>query len=145
MMVESEIRVPANRSDEVSLGRHAYSQTARRRAAYRSGVDAERRAAAILAGRGYEILSRRYRSPLGEIDLVAIKDAHLAFVEVKARRTRDDAAWSVTPRQQRRIAGAAEHWLQNFPEYADRDISFDAVLFAPRSGAEYISDAFRLW
>jgi putative endonuclease len=117
---------------------------AKRIEAYRKGQEAEQDAAALLARRGYEILSRRFRSPAGEIDLVAAKGAHLAFVEVKARRSRDDAAWSVTPRQQRRIAEAAGYWLQRFPEYQDRDMSFDAVLFAPRSGAEYISDAFRL-
>ncbi|WP_088346133.1 MULTISPECIES: YraN family protein [Rhodomicrobium] len=111
--------------------------------AYHRGLKAEADAENLLAGRGYEILSRRYRSPAGEIDLVAARGAHLAFVEVKARRSRDDAAWSVTPRQQRRIADAASYWLQSFPEYQDRDISFDAVLFAPAAGAEYISDAFR--
>lgn len=111
--------------------------------AYRKGQDAEHDAAAMLTRRGYEILSRRFRSPAGEIDLVASNGAHLAFVEVKARRNRDDAAWSVTPRQQRRIADAAGYWLQSFPEYQDRDISFDAVLIAPRQCAEYISDAFR--
>jgi putative endonuclease len=141
MFVASEIRVPAQ--NRCALKKPGVMQAAKRRAAYRAGVDAEKRAAVMLAGRGYEILSRRYRSPLGEIDLVATDGARLAFVEVKARSTRDDAAWAVTPRQQRRIAGAAEHWLQTFPEYADRDMSFDAVLVAPRSGAEYISDAFR--
>ena len=112
-------------------------------AAYRKGQEAERDAADMLSRRGYEILSRRFRSPAGEIDLVASKGAHLAFVEVKARRHRDDAAWSVTPRQQRRIADAAGYWLQSFPQYQDRDMSFDAVLIAPRQSAEYISDAFR--
>ncbi len=118
--------------------------TARKREAYEKGCQAERQAASMLARRGYEILSRRYRSPVGEIDLVAINGRHLAFVEVKARRKLSDAAWSVTPRQQRRIADAASYWLQNFPEYQDRDMSFDAVLIASHNAAEYIPDAFRL-
>ena len=70
--------------------------------AYQKGQDAERDAAAMLTRRGFDILSRRFRSPAGEIDLVASNGPHLAFVEVKARRNRDEAAWSVTPRQQRR-------------------------------------------
>lgn len=119
----------------------AAGQRAKKQAAYRRGLDAEDRAASMLTKRGYEILGRRFRSPAGEIDLVAAKGAHLAFVEVKSRRTIDEAAWSVTPRQQRRITDAAGYWLQNFPEYADSDISFDAVLFAPHS-SEYIADAF---
>ena len=112
--------------------------------AYRTGLDAENHAAALLTGRGFDILGRRFRSPAGEIDLIAANGSHLSFVEVKARRTIDDAAWSVTPRQQRRIAEAAGHWLQCFPEYGDRDITFDAILVAPRRHPEYIPDAFRL-
>lgn len=111
--------------------------------AYRKGVNAENDAEKLLARRGYAILSRRYRSPAGEIDLVASNGDHLAFVEVKARRTLSDAAWSVTARQQRRIWDAAGYWLQTFPEYQDRDMSFDAVLIAPAEGMEYIRDAFR--
>jgi putative endonuclease len=142
MIVASEIQVPVGRNG-CPLKMAEGARGAKRRAAYRAGVEAEERAAMMLTGRGYEILSRRYRSPLGEIDLIATNGTHLAFVEVKARSTRDDAAWSITPRQQQRIAGAAEHWLQDFPEYTERDMSFDAVLVTPRSGAEYVSDAFR--
>jgi putative endonuclease len=116
----------------------------KRQAAYEKGRRAEDQAVTMLAGRGYEILSRRYRSPGGEIDLVASNGQHLAFVEVKARRSLADAAWSVTPRQQRRIADAAGYWLQSFPEYQDRDMTFDAVLIASANTAEYISDAFRI-
>lgn len=115
----------------------------KRQAAYRKGVNAEANAADMLARLGYEILARRYRSPAGEIDLVAAKNGHIAFVEVKARRTLDEAAWSVTPRQQRRIADAAGYWLQDYPQYVDCDMSFDAVLCA-RHRTEYITDAFRL-
>ncbi|MEJ2125638.1 MAG: YraN family protein [Alphaproteobacteria bacterium] len=112
--------------------------------AYNKGVAAEGQAASMLAGQGYEILSRRYRSPAGEIDLVAAKGGHLAFVEVKARRTRNDAAWAITPRQQRRIADAAGYWLQNYPEYENCDMSFDAILVSPRNPTEHIQDAFRI-
>jgi putative endonuclease len=116
---------------------------AKRQEAYERGRSAEERAASLLSHRGYRILSRRYRSPAGEIDLVASNGRHLAFVEVKSRRSLSDAAWSVTRRQQRRIADAAGYWLQNFPEYQDRDMTFDAVLVAPSHRPEYIADAFR--
>jgi putative endonuclease len=117
---------------------------AKKQAAYRKGFQAEEQAASMLCRRGYKILSRRYRSPAGEIDLVAAKGRHLAFVEVKARRNLVDAAWSITPRQQRRIADAAGYWLQNFPEYQDLTMSFDAVLIASHHVTEYIPDAFRV-
>jgi putative endonuclease len=117
---------------------------ARRQKAYNKGRSAEDEAAGLLARRGYQVLSRRYRSPAGEIDLIASDGRRLAFVEVKARRELDDAAWAVTPRQQRRIADAASHWLQAFPQFQSWDMSFDAVLIASRERCEYIPDAFQV-
>src|SRR5215471_11013098 len=82
-----------------------------RQAAFRFGISAESRAAAFLIAKGFRILARRWRSPVGEIDIVARRRHLLVFVEVKARERLDDAAWSVTERQRARIAAAAEVWL----------------------------------
>ncbi len=111
--------------------------------AYAKGREGEARAAEMLQRRGYTILNRRFRSPAGEIDLVALNGCHLAFVEVKARRYLCDAAYSVTARQQRRIADAAGYWLQSFPDHLDKDMSFDAVLIGSHGQSEHIQDAFR--
>lgn len=127
-----------------SVDRTMNADKARRRQAYQKGRTAEDEAAGLLARRGYQVLSRRYRSPAGEIDLIASDGRCLAFVEVKARRDRDDAAWAVTPRQQRRIADAASHWLQTYPQFQNWDMSFDAVLIASRDGSEYIPNAFEI-
>lgn len=116
----------------------------RRTEAYVKGQRAEHAAAEMLSRKGFKILSQRYRTRAGEIDIVAAKPGHLSFVEVKARRTCDEAAWSITPRQQRRIAGAAELWLSAFPDYRHHDMSFDAVLVAADGDPHYIPDAFRL-
>ena len=64
------------------------------------GLSAESRAAAYLIAKGYRIVARRFRSPVGEIDIVARRRGVLVFVEVKARSTLDDAAESLVPRQQ---------------------------------------------
>jgi putative endonuclease len=72
-------------------------------AAFRTGLSAETRAAAYLMAKGYRILQKRFRTPYGEIDMVARKRNLLAFVEVKARASLDEAAYAVTPRQQQRI------------------------------------------
>ena len=69
-------------------------------AAFRTGLSAESRAAAFLMAKGYRILAKRFRTPYGEIDLVARKRNLIAFIEVKARASLDDAAYAVTPRQQ---------------------------------------------
>jgi len=115
-----------------------------RRKAYRDGIVAEAVAAGLYRLKGYRIVARRYRSPVGEIDLVAAKGRRLAFVEVKRRRTHDEAAFAVTAKQKRRIVRAAQYWLASHPDYAGRDIAFDVVLAAPWSWPRHIANAFSL-
>jgi putative endonuclease len=111
-------------------------------AAFGFGLSAESRAAAWLIGKGYRILARRWKSPLGEIDIIAARRHLLVFVEVKARATLDDAALSVTERQKQRIAAAAEIWLAGHPDRAIHDIRFDAILVAPGKLPRHIPAAF---
>ena len=99
-------------------------------------------AAALLIAKGFRILARRFKSPVGEIDIVARRRQLLVFVEVKARNDLDEAAWLVTPRQQQRIAAAAEAWLAGNPDESIRDIRFDAILVAPGKLPRHIQGAF---
>src|SRR5262247_3474547 len=110
--------------------------------AFRLGLSAETRAAALLLLKGFRIAARRWRSPVGEIDLVARRGRLLVFVEVKAREKFDDAAEAVTERQRRRIAAAAEAWLASHANDLHRDIRFDAVLVAPWRMPRHIPAAF---
>src|SRR5438477_5827399 len=96
--------------------------SAARVAAFRTGLSAESRAAAFLMAKGYRILAKRFRTPYGEIDIVAKRRNLVAFVEVKARATLDDAAFAVTPRQQARIIDAAQALLVAQPEHANFEI-----------------------
>src|SRR5438067_7320903 len=98
-----------------------------RQVAFRLGLSAESRAAAFLIAKGFRILARRWKSPVGEIDIVARRRRLLIFVEVKARDNLEHAAWSVTPRQRARIAAAAEVWLARYPDARIEDMRFDAV------------------
>ena len=111
-------------------------------AAFRTGLSAESRAAAFLMAKGYRILAKRFRTPFGEIDLVAKKRNLLAFIEVKARASLDEAAYAVTPRQQARIIDAAQGWLAAHPEHAEFDLRFDAILIAPRHLPRHLLAAF---
>jgi putative endonuclease len=111
-------------------------------AAFRTGISAEAKAAALLMAKGYRILAKRFRTPHGEIDIVARKRDLLAFVEVKARGSLDDAAYAVTPRQQQRIINAAQGWLMAHPEHAEFEMRFDAILIAPRSLPRHVMAAF---
>lgn len=109
---------------------------------FQIGLSAESRAAALLIAKGYRILKRRFRTPYGEIDIVAQRRRLVAFVEVKARATLDDAAYAVTPRQQKRIIDAANAWLMAHPEHASFELRFDAVLVAPRHVPRHLPGAF---
>ncbi|MGH6684114.1 MAG: YraN family protein [Pseudolabrys sp.] len=113
-----------------------------RQAAFSLGISAEICAAAWLIAHGYRILARRWKSPLGEIDIIAARRRLLIFVEVKARVTLDSAAESVTERQKRRIAAAAEIWLAANPNIIARDIRFDAILIVPGRLPRHIPAAF---
>jgi putative endonuclease len=115
---------------------------AQRRVAFRFGLSAEGRAAALLVAKGYRILARRFRTPLGEIDIIARRRDVLVFVEVKARDNFDEAAESIGKRQQNRIIGAAQMWLAAHPEDAMRDMRFDAILVIPGRLPRHLPAAF---
>jgi len=116
--------------------------TAERQVAFRFGLTAESRAAAWLVAKGYRIAARRFKSPVGEIDIVARRRRSLVFVEVKAREALDDAAEAVTPRQRRRIIAAAEAWLAAHPDDVTCDIRFDVILVAPGRLPRHLPAAF---
>ena len=118
-----------------------FEKNAKRVAAFRLGVSAENVAAIFLGAKGYRTIARRWKSPVGEIDLVVKRGRLIAFVEVKARKALDQAAESVLPRQRRRIV-AAEAWLAAHPEHAGYDMRFDAVLVSPGRMPQHVVSAF---
>jgi putative endonuclease len=113
-------------------------------AAFRTGLSAESRAALLLVAKGFRILARRWKSPLGEIDIVARRRHLLIFVEVKARDKLDDAAEAVTMRQRQRIAAAAQAWLAVHPRDVSCNMRFDAMLVAPGKIPRHIPAAFEM-
>ena len=117
-------------------------KTARRRA-FRRGRQTETLAALFLRLKGYRIVARGYRTPLGEIDIVARRGRTLTMVEVKYRPGQDLAAWAITPAQCRRIENAARAFLAAHPHYRDFDLRFDALLMAPWTWPHHMTDAWR--
>jgi putative endonuclease len=114
----------------------------RRVAAFRLGLSAESRAAMLLMAKGYRIAARRFKTPFGEIDIVARRRNALVFVEVKARDHADHAAMAVTERGRQRILGAAELWLARHPGDAQRLIRFDVILITPGKMPRHLANAF---
>lgn len=106
------------------------------------GRQAEAKAALMLRMKGYRVLEKRYRSPAGEIDLIASKRGLFVFIEVKARKTVEEAFESITQKQRQRIEAAANHWIQNqsSQEFACR---FDVIAVAPGRLPAHMKDAWR--
>lgn len=78
---------------------------------YTRGLMAEIYTMAFLVMKGYRILAWRYKTPVGEIDIVARRKDVLAFVEVKLRQDLDGGLLAITPRMQQRITRAAGHFM----------------------------------
>jgi putative endonuclease len=81
-----------------------------------------------LERRGYEILTRRYRTDFGEIDIIARDADTLVFVEVKARVSGDfgGGAAAVDRRKQRRLTAMAVDYLAR-AKVVDEPCRFDVV------------------
>lgn len=102
-----------------------------RRRAERGGRRAESLAALWLQLKGWKILARRARTPVGEVDLIARRGRTLAFVEVKARASADQAALALDDYRLRRVAAAAEALAPRYARPGD-DLRLDAIFIVPR-------------
>ena len=102
-----------------------------RQRAERGGRRAEALAALWLQLKGWKILGRRVRTPVGEVDLIARRGRTVAFVEVKARATTAEAGFALDEWRLRRVAAAAEALAHRYAREGD-DIRLDAVFIVPR-------------
>ncbi len=94
---------------------------------YTRGLIAEIYTMVYLTCKGYRILAWRYKTPMGEVDIVARRGAVIAFVEVKLRPALDDGLYAVTPKAQGRIIRAASHFMVSHPKFQDKFMRFDVV------------------
>ncbi len=114
----------------------------KRQAAERRGHKGEARAALWLQLKGWRILARRLRTPVGEIDLVARRGRTVAFVEVKARATAAEADLSLDRHRLRRVAAAAGAVMARYVQ--DGDISrIDAMFIVPRRLPRHVADVWQ--
>jgi putative endonuclease len=111
--------------------------------AYRRGHRSEWLAALALMLKGYRISARRYRTKLGEIDLIARRGDLVAIVEVKARPTLADAMEAISRESAWRIEGAADLWLARQPDYARLSMRFDMVAVLPRRWPVHVENIFQ--
>lgn len=113
-----------------------------RRRAERRGHAAESAACWLLRLKGYRILARRVKTPMGEIDIVARRGGITAFVEVKQRATAEAALVSVGARQAGRLVNAASHWTARNPRALDGPCRFDIVAVTSYLWPRHLPNAF---
>ncbi|MFC6197993.1 YraN family protein [Ponticaulis profundi] len=115
-----------------------------RREAEKRGRWAEQLAAVYLMAKGYKILARRARTPLGELDLVCRKGSVIAIVEVKQRRDQTAGLHAVTQAGWSRIGRAADLWLARDRRDAyGLDRRFDLVLITAPLRIFHFKDHWR--
>ena len=102
----------------------------RRQRAFKQGRRAEAYARWVLCAKGYRLLVRNFRHPLGEVDLILRRGRLLVFVEVKFRADSDASAYAVSPAQWRRISAGARGFVARHPYYAGHVWWFDLFVVA---------------
>lgn len=99
------------------------------RANYYKGLIFEYLALLSLIFKGYKLLNRRFKTKLGEIDLIMKKGDTICFVEVKGRSTKFLAGESIHVKNMDRVTQAAKIYLSLNPAYSKLNMTFDAMLF----------------
>jgi putative endonuclease len=111
------------------------------------GKAGEDRAAKFLTSQGYRILERNYRTPHGEIDLIALHQGTIVFVEVKTRTSDAFGApeLAVTPQKQRRMVKSALGYIK-YRELHQVPCRFDVVAISTAAEKELslIQNAFEM-
>lgn len=104
------------------------------------GQDAENCACTYLEQQGLRLLTRNYRSRLGEIDLIMQDRDSLVFVEVRYRHRQDfgSGAESVDHRKQLKLIACAQHYAQMHPRIADQPCRFDVISISNSGASEQI-------
>ena len=115
----------------------------RKKYAVRKGRLAEWRARLALMFTGHRILASNYRTPVGEIDIIAKRGDAIRFIEVKARDSLEQAAEAVSARQRTRIQRAAEYFLMQTPVWQRCTIRFDVCLAVGPWRLKWLNDAWR--
>jgi len=94
------------------------------------GNEGEYRAAKYLEAKGFEIIGRNWRTKLGEIDIIAVKNDILVFVEVKTlpNGTLDMIQRELNNQKRQRIIKTSKRFLLKHREYNNSYVRFDVIV-----------------
>lgn len=112
------------------------------------GIAGEGSAGKLLKDNGYKVIARNYRCIFGEIDLIAMDNDIICFIEVKTRSSPESypPLESVTAAKQKQISKVAMHYLKE-NALLDRNARFDVIAVCAEGDdlrAQIIKDAFEL-
>ena len=108
------------------------------------GANAEEQAAKFLISNNLKIIQSNYKAlPYGEIDIIALQNNTLVFIEVKYRSTTTfaKAEEMITYSKQNKLINAANIFLQRYPRYENYECRFD-VIAINNNDINWIKDAF---
>lgn len=108
-----------------------------------SGRIAEYFAATFLLFKGYMPIKMRYKTRMGEIDLICVKGKMIIIVEVKKRKTLDEGILAITPKQKMRLYQAATYFIKKHDWAKGHVIRYDAVIICPNKFPHHLKDAMR--
>jgi putative endonuclease len=107
------------------------------------GRAGENRAAAALEDAGIRIITRNFRSPQGEIDLIALDGDTVVFVEVKSwsHYGFEDLRYAIDLKKQQRIIETAKYFIASNRKYKGMAFRFDAIFVEPER-VTHLASAF---
>jgi putative endonuclease len=108
----------------------------------RAGRRGEAWAALFLRLKGYAIVARRVRTPVGELDLIVRRGGVTVFVEVKSRSFSAAEAAAMAAVNRARIVRAAQYYVMGHPRLAATDLRFDVIFLAPFALPRHVRNAF---
>lgn len=93
------------------------------------GTIGEEKACAYLRSKGFDIVDRNVYSKFGEIDIIAMKDEVLHFIEVKSANNYDTAVQNITPTKMHRFLLTVSSYQKK--HHLDIDYCIDAAIVTP--------------
>ena len=108
---------------------------------HKSGVDAEELAKEFLNSKNFECIEQRFKTPYGEIDIIAKNNNCLVFVEVKKRKNFgfDDP---ISNNQKKRITNAALQYISENPQINELETRFDCIFIDSQDSVTHIENAW---
>ncbi|MCL2319260.1 MAG: YraN family protein [Treponema sp.] len=109
----------------------------------KTGRAGEAAAAYYLEEKGLRILERNFRSPGGEVDIIALDGETVVFVEVKTWSSYgiDSLEQALNIKKQRKIIETSKYFLSNNRKYRYMAVRFDVIFISP-GGITHLASAF---